>query len=122
MAASSPPTLNEPETRNALSPAIVDALVAHCGRINQDMSVSCVIVTGAGESFSSGGNVKEMRDRTGLFGGTPAEIRRGYHHGIQKIPMAMYDLEVPVDRRRQRLCGRCGLRSFPDVRYADRGR
>ena len=77
-------TLNEPDTRNALSPAIVDALVAHCSRINQDMSVSCVIVTGAGESFSSGGNVKEMRDRTGLFGGTPAEIRRGYHHGIQK--------------------------------------
>ena len=89
-------TLNEPETRNALSPEIVDALVAHCARINQDMSVCSVIVTGAGESFSSGGNVKEMRDRTGLFGGTPAEIRRGYHHGIQKIPMAMYDLEVPV--------------------------
>lgn len=89
-------TLNEPETRNALSPSIVDALVGHCHRINQDMSVSCVIVTGAGESFSSGGNVKEMRERTGLFGGIPAEIRRGYHHGIQKIPMAMYDLEVPV--------------------------
>ena len=89
-------TLNEPETRNALSPSIVDALVGHCQRINQDMSVSCVIVTGAGESFSSGGNVKEMRDRTGLFGGIPAEIRRGYHHGIQKIPMAMYELEVPA--------------------------
>ena len=70
-------TLNEPDTRNALSPEIVDTLVAHCSRINQDMSVCCVIVTGAGESFSSGGNVKEMRDRTGLFGGTPAEIRRG---------------------------------------------
>jgi enoyl-CoA hydratase/carnithine racemase len=87
-------TLNEPGTRNALSPAIVDALVAHCSQINQDMSVCCVILTGAGESFSSGGNVKEMRDRTGLFGGTPAEIRRGYHHGIQRIPMAMFDLEV----------------------------
>jgi enoyl-CoA hydratase/carnithine racemase len=89
-------TLNEPATRNALSPAIVDALVTHCQRINNDMSVNCVIVTGGGESFSSGGNVKEMRDRTGLFGGTPAEIRRGYHQGIQKIPVAMYDLEVPV--------------------------
>lgn len=89
-------TLNEPKTRNALSPAIVDALVAHCARINADMSVSCVIVTGAGESFSSGGNVKEMRDRVGMFGGTPAEIRRGYQHGIQKIPMAMYELEVPA--------------------------
>ena len=89
-------TLNEPDTRNALSPAIVDALVQHCATINQDMSVRCVILTGAGESFSSGGNIKDMRDRVGLFAGTPAEIRRGYLHGIQKIPMAMYDLEVPV--------------------------
>lgn len=63
-------TLNEPETRNAISPPMVEALVAACNRINDDMSVSCAIVTGAGESFSSGGNVKEMRDRVGLFGGT----------------------------------------------------
>jgi enoyl-CoA hydratase/carnithine racemase len=88
-------TLNEPATRNAISPAIVEALVAHCDRINRDMSVCCVVLTGAGKGFSSGGNVKEMRDRTGLFGGTPAEIRRGYQHGIQRIPMAMYELEVP---------------------------
>ena len=88
-------TLNEPATRNAISPAVVKALVAHCARVNEDMSVCCVIVTGAGDSFSSGGNVKEMRDKVGMFGGTPAEVRRGYHHGIQKIPMAMYDLEVP---------------------------
>ena len=37
--------------------------VAHCNRINHGMSVSSVIATGAGESFSFGGNVKEMRDR-----------------------------------------------------------
>jgi enoyl-CoA hydratase/carnithine racemase len=88
-------TLNEPATRNAISPAIVEALVAHCQRINRDMSVSCVVLTGAGKGFSSGGNVKEMRERTGLFGGTPAEVRRGYQHGIQRIPVAMYELEVP---------------------------
>jgi len=89
-------TLNEPDTRNAISPAIVEALVAACTRINTDMSVGCVVLTGAGKSFSSGGNVKEMRDKTGLFGGTPAEIRRGYLHGIQRVPLALYDLETPV--------------------------
>jgi enoyl-CoA hydratase/carnithine racemase len=88
-------TLNEPDTRNAISPGIVDALVAHIRSINADMTVGCVIVTGAGAGFSSGGNVKEMRDKAGLFGGSPAEVRRGYWHGIQRIPMAMYDLEVP---------------------------
>lgn len=89
-------TLDEPKTRNAISEAIVRDLVTHCQRINQDMSVSCVIVTGEGDSFSSGGNVKDMRDKIGLFAGTPAEIRRGYQHGIQKIPIAMYELEVPT--------------------------
>lgn len=89
-------TLNEPDTRNAISPAIVEAIVSYCDRINRDMSVSCLIVTGAGESFSSGGNVKDMRDRKGLFGGSPAEVRRGYQHGIQRIPVAMYNLEVPA--------------------------
>jgi enoyl-CoA hydratase/carnithine racemase len=88
-------TLNEPETRNAISPGIIDELVAHTHRINGDMSVSCVVITGAGKGFSSGGNVKEMKEKTGLFGGTPAEIRRGYWNGIQRIPMAMYELEVP---------------------------
>ena len=55
-------TLNEPETRNALSPEIIDAIVSHVARINADLSVGCVILTGAGEGFSSGGNVKKMKD------------------------------------------------------------
>jgi enoyl-CoA hydratase/carnithine racemase len=88
-------TLNEPDTRNALSDRIVEALVAAVDRINADLTVGCVILTGAGEGFSSGGNVKNMRDRTGLFGGVPAEARRGYLYGIQRIPMAMYRLEAP---------------------------
>ena len=83
-------TLNEPKTRNAISPAIVEALTAACDRVNNDMSVCCVVITGAGKSFSSGGNVKDMRDRVGLFGNGPAEIRRGYQHGIQRIPKALH--------------------------------
>jgi enoyl-CoA hydratase/carnithine racemase len=88
-------TLNEPATRNAISPAITEALVGHVRAINQDLSVHCVVLTGAGEGFSSGGNVKEMKEKKGLFGGSPAEIRRSYWHGIQQIPLAMYELEVP---------------------------
>ncbi len=88
-------TLDEPQTRNAISEAIIADLVIHCRRINSDMSVSCVVLTGAGESFSSGGNVKDMRDKKGLFAGSPADIRRAYQHGIQQIPLAMHELEVP---------------------------
>ena len=35
----------------------------YLARVNRDRSVCCVVITGAGESFSSGGNVKAMRDR-----------------------------------------------------------
>ena len=47
-------TLNETRTRNAISPAIVEAVVEYVNRINADLSVGCVIVTGAGDGFSSG--------------------------------------------------------------------
>jgi enoyl-CoA hydratase/carnithine racemase len=89
-------TLNEPATRNAISPDVVEGIVAACDRVNRDTSVHCVVITGAGEGFSSGGNVKEMRDQTGLFGGSPAEARRGYQHGIQRIPVALNAIEVPT--------------------------
>ena len=55
-----------------------------------------VILTGAGSAFSSGGNVKHMRDKTGMFGGSPAQLRNGYRRGIQRIPLAMMALEVPA--------------------------
>jgi enoyl-CoA hydratase/carnithine racemase len=88
-------TLNEPETRNAISPAIIDAIVAAVHRVNEDMSVNCVILTGAGEGFSSGGNVKNMAAREGMFAPKPVTTRRGYWNGIQRIPEAMFDLQVP---------------------------
>ena len=115
-------TLNEPKTRNALSPAIVDALVEHIHRINADLSVGCVILTGAGEGFSSGGNVKDMKERTGIFSGTPAEIRRGYLQGIQRIPLAMYGLEAPsiAAVNGAAIGAGCDLASMCDMRIAAR--
>ena len=90
-------TLNRPETRNPISEDdMIDAIVGAAGRINRDLSVSAVILTGAGNAFSSGGNVKHMRDRAGMFAGSPAELRNGYRFGIQRIPLAVYHLEVPT--------------------------
>ncbi len=90
-------TINRPEERNALSDDIIfDAFLNAADRINKDNSVRCVILTGAGKAFSAGGNVKHMRDKEGLFAGSPAEIREGYRRGIQKIPLAFYNLEVPT--------------------------
>jgi len=115
-------TLNEPATRNAISPAIVEAFVEYSQRINADLSVGCVIVTGAGEGFSSGGNVKQMQERSGLFGGIPAEARRGYTHGIQRIPLAMYGLEAPsiAAVNGAAIGAGCDLATMCDIRIAGR--
>lgn len=89
-------TLNEPETRNALSDAVIEGLVAACARVNGDTGVSCVILTGQGRSFSSGGDIKEMGRRAALPRQSPAEMRRSYVHGIQRVPLALHRIEVPT--------------------------
>ncbi|MCG2634402.1 MAG: enoyl-CoA hydratase-related protein [Gammaproteobacteria bacterium] len=90
-------TLNEPETRNALgSSGIVDEIVSVLDELPTRSDVSVLVITGAGKAFCAGGNVKEMRDRTGMFSGTAAEIERSYRTGIQRIPLAMQRLDLPV--------------------------
>ncbi|MDT0529231.1 crotonase/enoyl-CoA hydratase family protein [Micromonospora sp. DSM 115977] len=90
-------TINLPETRNPISgDDVIDALVARVDAVNADRAVRAVILTGAGSAFSAGGNVKDMADRVGLFGGAPHELRDGYRRGIQRIPRAMYACDVPL--------------------------
>ena len=90
-------TLNDPDARNALSTqAQWDAVVDACQRVRRDPSVNCVILTGAGSAFCAGGNVKDMKNKTGIAGGSPYAIRDGYRNGIQRIPLALYDLDVPT--------------------------
>jgi len=90
-------TLNQPELRNPITDVdFVDSFVERCDKIQADINIRCVILTGAGKGFSSGGNLKHMRDRTGTFSGTAAEIAENYQNGIQRIPKAMAALDVPV--------------------------
>lgn len=90
-------TMNQDETRNAISSDVmIDAFEAAAKKINRDDSVSVVVLTGAGKAFSSGGNVKDMHEKEGMFGGSPVELREGYRRGIQRIPLAMNNLEVPL--------------------------
>lgn len=89
-------TMNQPETRNALTGnTAVEEFVQVCDEIRRDASVKAVILTGAGPIFSSGGNVKDMR-RFFDDGLTPDLIREEYRQGIQRIPKALCQLDVPV--------------------------
>ncbi len=90
-------TLNRPDERNAISrPEYIQDIRDFCADITRDSSVRAVIVTGAGAGFCAGGNIKDMRDRKGIFEGSPYELRNRYREGIQQIPLALYELEVPT--------------------------
>ncbi len=89
-------TMNQPETRNALTGnTAVQEFVQACDAIRLDPSVRCVILTGAGPVFSSGGNVKDMQR---FFNEqlSPDTIREEYRNGIQRLPKALYNLDVPI--------------------------
>jgi len=89
--------MNRPDTRNALTePAQMQEFTDLCGELRRDLSVKAMILTGAGKAFCAGGNIKDMRDRAGIFSGSPYTLRNSYRDGIQRIPLALYELEIPI--------------------------
>ena len=90
-------TMNRPEERNALSEEHqMLEFVALCERFKRDTRIKVLILTGAGSAFSAGGNLKHMRDKKGFSAGSPVQIRDAYRNGIQQIPLALYELDVPT--------------------------
>lgn len=90
-------TLNMPEARNPLTDHdLCDAIVNAMHRIATDQSVRVAIVTGAGKAFSSGGNLKHMQEKQGIFAGDAVAVKDGYRLGIQRIARAIWECEVPL--------------------------
>lgn len=90
-------TINRPDNMNALGQVgDGDTFVSVCREIEDDPTIRCAILTGAGKAFSAGGDVKAMKNRTGAFGGSPENIRQGYRKNIHKIVKSLYNLEVPM--------------------------
>jgi len=114
-------TLNRPQTRNALSgEAMFAAFESRFAELNADAGVRAAILTGGGSAFCSGGNVAEMRDKAGMFGGSPEEVAEGYARGIQRIPRAFQTLEVPIIAavNGPAMGAGCDLASMCDIRIA----
>ena len=53
-------TLNRPESKNALSDELTPALRKQISNFNIDDRVNALIITGAGDAFCAGGDVKSM--------------------------------------------------------------
>ena len=69
-------TLNKPEQRNAFDDEMIAGLEELVAEINTDRAQKVLIITGAGTAFCAGGDVKQMQNKTGMFGGSSSDIRQ----------------------------------------------
>ncbi|GAA4036331.1 crotonase/enoyl-CoA hydratase family protein [Parerythrobacter jejuensis] len=91
-------TLNSPETLNAIgTQEDCEDVIAALHAIGEDSNISCAILTGSGKGFSAGGNIKAMKEKSGIGPrGKPDETRSNYRRGVQRITRAFMDCEVPL--------------------------
>lgn len=88
--------MNRPQARNALSADMRGGLADALVDIEQDPSVRCVVLKGAGEHFMAGGDVKTMGES---FGEPPASVRKAFLeriHELHPIMIAMRRMPKPV--------------------------
>jgi enoyl-CoA hydratase/carnithine racemase len=86
-------TMNRPEARNALTWDMKWALVDLLPQLGRDSGVGCVLLTGAGGAFCSGGDTKNMARE----GKPPSpEERKGMLRREHQIPLLLHQLPRPT--------------------------
>ena len=89
-------TLNNPEQSNAITLDMIDSLTRTLKQADFDPAVRMIVLTGEGNNFCAGGDLKAMETKSGMFAGDSNELRMRYMHGIQQIPKFIEDLSKPV--------------------------
>jgi len=109
-------TLNNPAKRNAMNYAMVNALIAALGQVDADPEIRAVVVAGAGDNFSAGGDLKEFAEELKL----PAvEHWKAADPWIDLFTLVRA-MRVPVIAAVQgyALAGGCGLVALCDMAIA----
>jgi enoyl-CoA hydratase/carnithine racemase len=57
-------TLDRPEKRNALSPALMEELATAVAAYDTDSEVRCIVIAGSDEVFAAGADIKAMSERS----------------------------------------------------------
>lgn len=85
--------IDNPKAKNALNDQVVEELLETLEQLENDPTVRFIVLKGAKDAFSAGGDIKMMRAREGMFAGTPNELRKNYQRLIQKIPQQIERME-----------------------------
>jgi 2-(1,2-epoxy-1,2-dihydrophenyl)acetyl-CoA isomerase len=90
--------LNSPDSLNAIAThQDCDDLVSAIESVGENRAISVIILTGNGRAFCAGGNLKAMKERSGIGPmDQPDSTRSNYRRGVQRITRAMLEVEVPM--------------------------
>jgi len=89
--------LNRPELRNALVEfEDIEALCEAVLEADRDPRLRALVLTGAGRDFSAGGDIRQMRERSGFFGLPPIEMSEVYRRQIHRIPLTLEQTTIPI--------------------------
>ena len=86
-------TLNRPDRLNALSPPMLDALLAAVPRLAADPQIAVVVLTGAGRGFCAGGDVKSMAEGSSQMGVEDAVQRL---RGRMEVSRLLHEIAKPT--------------------------
>lgn len=91
-------TLNRPEALNALEHDMVAALAAVTGAVREDATVRAVIVTGAGDHFMAGGDIKTFKTWVDAEADKAALGRKmeGFVHTVHPTVQNLREMGKPV--------------------------
>ena len=88
-------TLARPEIRNALTgERILSEIVSAFSEAERNPTATVLVIDADGPAFSAGGDIKAMRDRTGMFEGAPEQILEGYRTSIQVLTRTLASTDL----------------------------
>ena len=106
-------TLNRPEVRNAISPALISEMRQAFSEIRSRPELTAVIVTGAGKAFSAGADIANLKEVTDQ----PVEEARLDSLDFMNFFREIYEFPLPVIAavNGAAIGGGCGIASVADV-------
>lgn len=88
-------TLNRPDRLNAMSGAMLDAMLEALPRLAEDSAVGAIVITGAGRGFCAGGDVKAMAEGREMSG-TSLEDRAQGLRAKMEVSRWLHELPKPT--------------------------
>jgi 2-(1,2-epoxy-1,2-dihydrophenyl)acetyl-CoA isomerase len=78
-------TLNRPDAFNALNLTLGRELLSAAIELDEDPTVRCIVVTGAGKAFCGGGDVKDFADNLPRVGALIKELTTYIHGAVSRL-------------------------------------